>query len=98
MSAGDPGVVFIHILVLRPIRRHKISKNQDIPAAKDFDDDDSQFMTVTINSSMAKYIYRNPGGNSDNDRATNEANRATENDQNLRPTPPKIAAPENVGG
>jgi len=54
--AKDPGKVFIHGLVSRPIRRHKISKNQDIPEAKDFEGDTSQFTMAMINNKTANGI------------------------------------------
>ena len=90
--------MFIHDLASRPIWQHDISKNQDILAAEDLDDDDSQFMTVTIDSSTAKYIYLNPNARPNEDQAANQANGATENDQNLRPAPLEINAPADAGG
>jgi len=98
MLAEDPGNDFMDDFVSPPIPQHKISKNQGIPVAETFDPDDSQFTTVAIYSSTAKYIHQDPGTTPDDDQATNQANRATENDQNLRPAPPEIAAPADTWG
>ena len=86
MSAKDPGEIFIHNLVARPILQHKISKNQDIPKAEDLEGDTSPFRASTIDSMMAKNIYQNPGL------------RLSENNQNLRSAPPEITAPTDAGG
>ena len=56
MLAVDLSDVFIDDTVSRSIHQYENFKNEYIPKAKDFDDDDSQFTTNTINSVTANNL------------------------------------------
>ena len=59
MASVDAGEFFLKDLVASCDPRAESSKNCDIPAGEDFDDDASQFTTCTVVSASVEDIYGN---------------------------------------
>ena len=76
----------------------EFTENQDVPDDEDFDDDESQFTTYTVDDAAATDIYGNTETPPGNEEAAESPNQNDKHTQIPSVPPPEIALPAEAGG
>jgi len=88
-TASDPGEVFMHDIAALPIFRPESTENDNVSNIKDFEDDDSQFNSASINSVLEGDISDHRGtqaGTEQNENVPNKDNESSAKSRDFRPS------------